>query len=100
VEGNNNSSDISQKPNDTFTGDSQVSNENAIDKSLPPSPNGNTAIPPIAAKSEAKSPSLSAKGNPQAVEAGSTLDAQIATLRKEMVRSQSYFIVLLIADKN
>ncbi|XP_037732935.1 uncharacterized protein LOC119563535 isoform X1 [Drosophila subpulchrella] len=84
VEGNNNSSDISQKPNDTFTGDSQVSNENAIDKSLPSSPNGNTAIPPIAAKSEAKSPSLSAKGNPQAVEAGSTLDAQIATLRKEM----------------
>jgi len=99
VEGNNNSSDISQKPNDTFTGDSQVSNENAIDKSLPSSPNGNTAIPPIAAKSEAKSPSLSAKGNPQAVEAGSTLDAQIATLRKEMVRSQSYFIVLLIADE-
>jgi len=47
----------------------------------------------LVAKSEAKSPSLSAKGNPQAVEAGSTLDAQIATLRKEMVRSQSYFIV-------
>ncbi|XP_070072624.1 uncharacterized protein [Drosophila takahashii] len=84
VEGNNNSSDISQKPNDTFTGDSQVSSENAIDKSLPASPNGNTAIPAIAAKCEAKSPSLSAKGNPQAVEAGSTLDAQIATLRKEM----------------
>ncbi|KAH8362986.1 hypothetical protein KR084_003995 [Drosophila pseudotakahashii] len=84
VEGNNNSSDISQKPNDTFTGDSQVSNENAIDKSLPASPNGNTVIPTIATKCEAKSPSLSAKGNPQAVEAGSTLDAQIATLRKEM----------------
>ncbi|XP_017131443.1 uncharacterized protein LOC108148756 isoform X3 [Drosophila elegans] len=81
VEGNANSSEISQKPNESVV---QDSNENAIDKSLPASPNGNTAIPAIAAKSEAKSPSLSAKGNPQAVEAGSTLDAQIATLRKEM----------------
>ncbi|XP_016951230.1 uncharacterized protein LOC108025321 isoform X7 [Drosophila biarmipes] len=84
VEGNNNNNDISQKPNDTFAGDIQARNEHAIDKSLPSSPNGNTAVTPIAAKSEAKSPSLSAKGNPQAVEAGSTLDAQIATLRKEM----------------
>ncbi|XP_017076328.1 uncharacterized protein LOC108111402 isoform X1 [Drosophila eugracilis] len=84
VEGNNNSSDISQKPNDTFTGETQDGSKNAVDKSLPSSPNGNTAIPPMAAKSEPKSPSLSAKGNPQAVEAGSTLDAQIATLRKEM----------------
>ncbi|XP_017041789.1 uncharacterized protein LOC108088485 isoform X4 [Drosophila ficusphila] len=85
VEGNNNSnSEISQKPNDTFTGEIQDSNENAIDKSVPSSPNGNTTMPAIVAKSEAKSPSLSAKGNPQAVEAGSTLDAQIATLRKEM----------------
>ncbi|KAI8045172.1 uncharacterized protein LOC128251709 isoform X4 [Drosophila gunungcola] len=81
VEGNTNSSEISQKPNESVV---QDSNENAIDKSLPASPNGNTAIPAIAAKSEVKSPSLSAKGNPQAVEAGSTLDAQIATLRKEM----------------
>ncbi|XP_044314811.1 uncharacterized protein LOC108049063 isoform X4 [Drosophila rhopaloa] len=84
VEGNNNSSEISQKPNNSFALEIQDDNENGNDKSLPSSPIGNTAIPPMTAKSEAKSPSLSAKGNPQAVEAGSTLDAQIATLRKEM----------------
>lgn len=85
VEGNNNSSDGSRKPNDTLAGETQDTKEHATDKSLPSSPNGNTSIPPmLVAKSEAKSPSLSAKGNPQAVEAGSTLDAQIATLRKEM----------------
>ncbi|KMZ06708.1 uncharacterized protein LOC6730127 isoform X3 [Drosophila simulans] len=85
VEGNNNSSDGSRKPNDTLAGETQDTKEHATDKSLPSSPNGNTSTPPmLVAKSEAKSPSLSAKGNPQAVEAGSTLDAQIATLRKEM----------------
>ncbi|EDV53160.1 uncharacterized protein LOC6554477 isoform X1 [Drosophila erecta] len=84
VEGNNNSSETGRKPSDTQAGELQDTQEPATDKSLPSSPNGNTSRPPIAPQSEAKSPSLSAKGNPQAVEAGSTLDAQIATLRKEM----------------
>ncbi|KRK04165.1 uncharacterized protein LOC6537980 isoform X3 [Drosophila yakuba] len=84
VEGNNNSSETNRKPNDTHAGEIQDTKEHASDRSLPGSPNGNTSTAPIAAKSEAKSPSLSAKGNPQVVEAGSTLDAQIATLRKEM----------------
>ncbi|XP_043654078.1 uncharacterized protein LOC122620597 isoform X4 [Drosophila teissieri] len=84
VEGNNNSSETSRKPNHTHAGEVQDAKEQASDRSLPCSPNGNTSTPSIAAKSEAKSPSLSAKGNPQVVEAGSTLDAQIATLRKEM----------------
>ncbi|KAH8278493.1 hypothetical protein KR018_004079 [Drosophila ironensis] len=91
VEGNNNSnitcSEISQKQNDGhYKVASQDSNENGSDKSTPASPNGNQAIPALtaAAKSEAKSTGLPAKGSPQGIEAGSTLDAQIATLRKEM----------------
>ncbi|XP_017092103.2 uncharacterized protein [Drosophila bipectinata] len=83
VEGNNNNnsnntcSEINQKPNDNLD-----SNENASDKSTPASPNGNQAVPAL--ETEAKTTCSPAKGSPQVVEAGSTLDAQIATLRKEM----------------
>jgi len=47
VEGNNNSSDGSRKPNDTLAGETQDTKEHATDKSLPSSPNGNTSIPPM-----------------------------------------------------
>ncbi|XP_017020499.1 uncharacterized protein [Drosophila kikkawai] len=90
VEGsNNNNSEISQKESDYQADNVQDSNENTIGGgsgggSVPgASPNGNRAIP--SRETDPKSPSLSTKGNPQAaIEAGSTLDAQIATLRKEM----------------
>ncbi|KAH8268587.1 hypothetical protein KR026_009678 [Drosophila bipectinata] len=83
VEGNNNNnsnntcSEINQKPNDNLD-----SNENASDKSTPASPNGNQGVPAL--ETEATTTCSPAKGSPQVVEAGSTLDAQIATLRKEM----------------
>lgn len=99
VEGsNNNNSEISQKESDYQADNVQDSNENTIiggGGSVPASPSGNRAIP--ARETDPKSPSLSTKGSPQAaIEAGSTLDAQIATLRKEMVRSQYHFITFLI----
>ncbi|KAH8247140.1 hypothetical protein KR032_010755, partial [Drosophila birchii] len=89
VEGsNNNNSEINQKESDYQADNVQDSNENTIGSggtgSMPgASPTGNRAIP--SREMDPKSPSLSTKGSPQAaIEAGSTLDAQIATLRKEM----------------
>lgn len=89
----NTCSEINQKPNDNLD-----SNENASDKSTPASPNGNKAVPAL--ETEAKSTCLPTKGSPQVVEAGSTLDAQIATLRKEMVSLNPIVLHFKLPFKN